>query len=169
MSSELWRRVSDAFTAMMVDARLQPEFEAAAEAFLAPGVERAPSLRTALRSGNRQAAITIARRLAVDERRELLGELLLLASRENGLILAARQLILSLPHDWLLQHLESAVEPLLERGDAEEFLRFIELYADLNKELALRLARRAAAAADPEVREVGASAIQWLPERRSSH
>ncbi len=93
--------------------------------------------------------------LNLTERMRLYGDLVFLASFAHGSIQAVRHLILSLPHDWVLQTLEQEAEPLLRGGTYDEYRRFLELYELLDRDLTLRLARRAAAHSDPDIREAG--------------
>lgn len=121
---------------------------------------KAPSIIALIRKGleqptERTAALNVAALLPVDKRRELFGDLLALASFGHGLTGEARRIILSLPRDWLLTHIEEHAEPLLAYDDYEEYRRLLELYSLIDRDLTLRLARRAAEHADPDIREAG--------------
>ena len=78
-----------------------------------------------------------------------------LASFGHGSIEAVRDLILSLPRDWVINDIEREAEPLLQKGDYDEHRRFLELYELLDADMTQRLARRAAANPDPDIREAG--------------
>ncbi|MCI0422355.1 MAG: hypothetical protein L0312_24560 [Acidobacteria bacterium] len=100
-------------------------------------------------------ALQIASQLQVEEIKQLLPQLVAVATHVCGDIVRARELLLALPHSWLLENIESAAEPLLAVGDYEDYFRFIELYELIDKELANRLARRAAESTNPEIRAAG--------------
>jgi hypothetical protein len=128
-------------------------------AFFSEGVERVPSVRRGLRGGSggmgRSAALRFFPYLTLPEKQQLFPDLVLLASVGHGSIQAVRELILSLPRDWVIERIEREVEPLLQQGDYEEYRRFLELYELLDADMTQRLARRAAANADPDIREAG--------------
>ena len=73
-----------------------------------------------------------------------------------------RVAVARLPLDWVLEHIEAVAEPLLAEGDYDNYGRMIELYGVVDRELALKLARRAMAHDDPDIRETGAHALNWL-------
>lgn len=139
--------------------------------FLADGVDRIPLLRQALRAGGieKMTALDVVPYLTISERLQLYGDLVFLASFAHGTIQAVRHLILSLPREWVLQTLEQQAEPLLRDGTYDEYRRFLELYELLDRELTLRLARRAAAHADPDIREAGEDFLEKLmPSQRDA-
>jgi len=100
-------------------------------------------------------ALEAAAMLPIEERKELLPDLVAVASYAGAHLVRAQQLILSFPIDWLIQNIEAASEPLLEYGDAEEFRRILELYSQLQPALTARLAERASTHTNPEVRPAG--------------
>jgi len=57
------------------------------------------------------------------------------------------------PHDWLLENIEQYAAPLLAYDDDEEYRRLLELYSLIDRDLTLKLARRAAEHADSDIRE----------------
>jgi hypothetical protein len=123
--------------------------------FFAEGVDRVAVLRPALRGKDRLTALHVASSLKPSERLQLFAEWVYLSSFAHGAIQVPRDMILSLPRDWVLANLEREAEPLLQEGTYEEYRRFLELYALLDRDLTLRLARRAAAHSDPDIREAG--------------
>ncbi len=128
-------------------------------AFFSEGVDRVPSMRRGLRGGSggmgRSAAIRFFPYLPLPERQQLFPDLVFLATVGHGSIQAVRDLILSLPRDWVIERIEREAEPLLQKGDYEEHRRFLELYELLDADMTQRLARRAAANPDPDIREAG--------------
>ena len=107
-------------------------------------------------------AMRLTKVLTPAELKALFPQLVALASWDHGMVQAARDRILSLPRDWVLQHIEEVAEPLLQEGDYVEYRRFLELYVQLDPELAARLARRAAAHADSDVKEAGEDFLEAL-------
>jgi hypothetical protein len=60
-----------------------------------------------------------------------------------------------LPRDWLVAHIERYAESLLGYEDYEEYRRLLELYSLIDRDPTLRLARRAAAHDDADIKEAG--------------
>jgi hypothetical protein len=62
---------------------------------------------------------------------------------------------LSRAREWGLVNHRRGAEPILEDGRNEEYRRLLELYCGVDRGLALRLANRPLAHADPEVQAMG--------------
>jgi hypothetical protein len=126
-------------------------------AFFSEGVERVPWVRHGLRSGGmgRSAALRFFSYLTVSEQEQLFPDLVFLASSAHRSIDFVRELILLLPRDWVLINIEREAEPHLGEGTYDEYRRFLELYELLDADMTQRLARRAVAHADPDIREAG--------------
>ena len=148
----VWRRLVDSHKA----------FSLASREFLSPRTDRVALVRQALRTDDRATAVFMAPHLPISEIQQLLDVWVALASHLNGFTQTARDLILRLPRDWVLERIEAVAEPLLETGTDEEYRRLLELYRLLDSELTLRLARRAAASPDRHVREVGEEFLQSM-------
>jgi hypothetical protein len=116
---------------------------------------------------DRVTALGVAALLSIEERRQLFRELLSLASFEHGFIGKVRELILSLSHEWLLANIERETESLLQNGTDEEYRRLLELYSEIDQSLTIRLAQRAAAHNDGEIREVGEYFLKKLNSKSS--
>lgn len=130
--------------------------------FLSAGNGKVETLRQALRGPGRLDALGLALRLSAEERLELFPEWVLLASWAHGSIQRAREVILSLPRDWVLAHIEQEAEQYLREGTYDEYRRFLELYVLLDGELTAKLAKRAAASQDLDVREAGEDFLEHL-------
>jgi len=128
--------------------------------FLSGDVDRVSIMRVALTGKERNTAIYIARHLSPSELKELFGELVYLASFAHGAIRSVRDLILSLPKEWILANIGRFVEPILKEGHEDEYRRILELYADLDTHLVEDLARRASKHADEDIREAGKDFLQ---------
>ncbi len=139
-------------------------FLAARMAFLAGAGDRVGVLRAALRTAaQRGAALRLVPFCSLAERQLLFDDLIRLCSVGHSDVLLCREVIRSLPRDWVLNRVERAAEPLLATGGEEEHRRLLELYADLDAGLTRRLAERAARHEDPDVREAGTDFLRRLP------
>jgi hypothetical protein len=143
--ADLWRNLVEKELAYCVASR----------AFLAQSKDRAAVVRDALRSRDRNTALGVVKSLRDEEKKELFGALVFLASSAHGSIDFVRDLILSMPRDWVLNNIEREAEPLLQEGTYDEYRRFLELYELLDAGMTQRLARRATTHPDPDVREAG--------------
>jgi hypothetical protein len=154
-SMPLWDRVVQEFIGGSAP---QP----AREEFFGPGVDRVGLIRAALRrpGGNdRMAAIALVRRMPTAEQQQLFPELVRLARAAHGPVGAVREILCRLPRPWVLERIDAEVEPVLQRGEYEDFWMLLELFEQIDPERALRLARRANDQSDPEIRELGG---EWL-------
>jgi len=111
---------------------------------------------------NRALTVDVLEYIVPDELKELLPFLLSHARSVHPYLGRVRQIILSLPKKWLVEHIDGAAEPLLQNGDDEEYRRLLELYTQIDLELTKRLALRALTSSDPNVREVGQDFIEKL-------
>jgi hypothetical protein len=157
LPDQLWRDLVEAYNA----------YTQASWRFFAEGVDRVAVFRDALRSPECKIALFLARHLNVDERQKLFPEWVYLSSIAHGGIQVARDMILSLPRQWVVEHIEREAEPLLVASDAkygfEEYRRLLELYEQLaDRELLTRLAHRAEQHPDEDVREAGADFLAKL-------
>ena len=118
---------------------------------------------------DRVTALYIARWLSADELMQVFGELVRLASFAHGSVQTVRDLLLSLPREWVLTHIEEAAEPQLHDGTYDEYRRLLELYIQLDHDLTLKLARRALMHSDPGIREAGEDFLDILPSDQAAH
>jgi hypothetical protein len=124
--------------------------------FLYHSIDRIAVLKKALQNpSERGTALRLLEYLDVEERQILFNDLVDLASVSHSDIALVRQVILSLPKDWLLANIEASAEPLLENGTYEEYRRLLELYIDVDRYVGRRLVNRALEHEDPDIREVG--------------
>jgi len=100
--------------------------------------------------------------MTIEERQQLFDDLLYLASVGHGDIALCREVMLSLPRAWVVSNIESRAQPLLTQGTDEEYRRLLELYVNLDRDLAYRLATRALQHNDADIREVGEDFIDYL-------
>jgi hypothetical protein len=131
--------------------------------FLTAEVDRVALIRQGLYADRvaQATALQMLEAMPVPERVQLFAELIDL-SLAHGLAATVRKIIRSLPRDWVLAHIEPAAEPYLREGTDDEYRRFLELYSELDRDLTAKLARRAAAHTDPDIKEAGAEFLQDL-------
>ncbi len=142
-------------------------FTGARAAFITGAADRLAVVHAALGMvPQRGTALRLLPSLSVAERQALFGELVRLASVGHADIELVRQAILSLPRDWVVANVEARAEPLLRGGTDEEYRRLLELYVQLDRDLARRLATRAAGHDDADIREAGEDFLEHLQARR---
>lgn len=150
---DIWQRLADAHI----------EYARAAQAFLAEGVDRVGIIHRALGSPHRHPAFIMLEYLKPAELIQLFDDLLGQASYAHGSIRSVRDAIKRIPRGWLLERIEEAVEPYLAAvTDDQEYRRFLELYSEIDETLTLKLARRAAAHMNSEIREAGVDFLEKL-------
>lgn len=147
----IWNRLVDSYKA----------FAAASKAFLTGNVDRVTLMHKALHGRDWGIATVMFESMQTAELQQIFPDLVFLASVSHGAIQNVRDAILSLPREWVLANIERVAEPLLEKGGYEEYRRLLELYIQLDKELARRLALRATNQQDEDIREAG---IDFLNE-----
>ena len=159
-NASLWRRLDESY-----QNGDRVAFELAVTEFRSADVDRVALMKYAFEHGYaryRATAIRLLEYLTPAELEAIFPDLVGLASWAHGGIRRVRDIILSLPRAWVLDRIEPAAEPLLARGTDEEYRRFLELYTELDHDLALRLASRAATHSDECIREVGEEFLEDL-------
>lgn len=151
----IWKRLVESHKA----------FAMASRGFLAEGVDRVKLMRDALRGQDRSTAIYMLSYLTIAELEQLFSDLVFLASFSHGAVGAIRNIILSLPREWVLATISQVAEPLLCAGTYDEYRRLLELYIELDHGLAFELARRAVEQADEDIREAGEDFLDKLREQ----
>ena len=141
-------------------------FTAARAAFMTEASDRVAVVRAALGTASqRGTALRVLRLFTVAERQDLFDELVRLASVGHADVALSREAILALPRDWVLANLDAHAEPVLRVGTYEEYRRLLELYVRLDPDLTRRLATRAAAHHDDDIREAGEDFLERLGAR----
>ncbi len=103
----------------------------------------------------RTTALYIVKSLDLKGIRDCVRELVFLSSFAHGGIDTARAALLRLPREYLVGNIPAISEQILQSGTWDEYRRMLELYETFDMDLTLRLARRAARNADPDIREAG--------------
>jgi tetratricopeptide (TPR) repeat protein len=154
-SMELWDSVVDEFGRGV----------AAPADFFRPGVDRVGLIRGALKlpgGNNRAAAVALLKKMSPEEKQFLFPELIHLARSAHGPVGAIREIICSLPREWVLERIDAQVEPILRNEEYDDYWMFLELYEKLDPTRAVKLARRAAGSADAAIRELGLESLANL-------
>ena len=152
-ADEIWRKLE----------LVHAPFRQAVEAFLACTEEQRVEAIRSNYQGNRPLAILLLSEfMLVEDLEELLPFLLSHAESIHGYLWAFRSIILRIPRDWLVAHIEEVAEPYLLNGDDGTYRRFLELYLDIDASLARRLAERAQASSDADTREAGTDFMEKI-------
>ncbi len=152
--SAVWRNLADSHHAYL----------AARGDFFEEGVDRVMLLHTAIRSvSDTAAAVAILPRLDLMQLSLLFDDLVFL-SLSHRYTFVARDLIASLPREWVVARIEEAVEPHLRDGTYDEYRMILGLYSGFDRALTGRLEDRAAAHADEDIREAGEESLATLAE-----
>lgn len=114
------------------------------------------------RPGERPYALDLVPLLKEEERKQLFPDLVSLAGSYDSSMGIARNLILELPRQWVLEIVEETSEPLLRDGTYEEYRGLLQLYLELDQSLTYKLARRAAEHSDPDIKEAGDDFLEEL-------
>lgn len=145
-NAALWRRLCDSENAF-VQARMD---------FLRHCKDRTEVLRAALHNPSRRGtALRLMDFLSVEEIQSVFDDLVDLASVAHSDLLLTRQVLLTLPREWLAEHVEASAEPVLRQGGGEEYRRLLELYYEIDQDLTRRLAERALKSRNRDVRAAG--------------
>jgi hypothetical protein len=152
-TADLWRQVADAHRAWG-----QAQLD-----FFAPDVDRVAALQAAIRRpADRAAALALVPRLSVAEKMDLLPAWVDLARCAHSYFHTAWEVIASLPRDWALARIEPLVAAILANEAADDYWMFLQLYEQLDHDLAVRLANRALGHGDPDIQELGRDALERL-------
>jgi hypothetical protein len=113
---------------------------------------------------NPRLVIDVLEQLNPEDLKALLPFLIEHTRSVHGHLQTLRRLFLLLPNRWLVENVEPAVEPWLQTGDDEYYRRFLELYYLIDRKLTHRLAERAVASNNPDVRDAGTDFLKRLEE-----
>ena len=154
--TEVWQRLVES----------QKEFNSASRMFLSSDIDRVSLMREKLYSLDRDTAFYFLPYLKEEELMQIFDILVPLASTAHSSVGRVKEAILSLPHDWIIKKIEQLVEPLLIDGTDDEYRRFLELYFELDKDLTLKLAHRAAQHTDLHIKEAGEDYLEIFEKRQ---
>lgn len=94
-------------------------------------------------------------RLKAEELKDLFDRLLGAACQTSNLIAFAIPILLRLPKQWLLEHLDTRIEPFMSKYQSEAYIATIEIYKRLDLGKALEWTKKAATSTDPHIKQVG--------------
>jgi hypothetical protein len=103
--------------------------------FFRPGVDRVALIQGALKlpgGKNRAAAVALLQKMSLEEKQSLFPELIHLARSVHGPTGAVREIILSLPREWVLERIDAQVEAILRNEEYDDYWMFLELYEKLD-------------------------------------
>lgn len=123
---------------------------------------RVQLIKSALKSKDRAAAIYLLQYLDDSDLVLLFEEIVFLVSFSHGALATMRKTILAMPRDWVLKNIEGVAEKFLENGTYDEYRRFLELYIELDQNMAYRLAQRARQSRDSDIKEAGEDFLSKL-------
>ena len=132
------------------------------ELFALDKMDRVQLIKHALRSQDRSAAIYVLQHLDNSDLVLLFDELVFLASFSHGALLAIRKTIIAMPRDWVISNINKVAMQFLENGTYDEYRRFLELYIELDHDMAFRLAQSASQSQDADVKEAGDDFLRKL-------
>jgi hypothetical protein len=108
-----------------------------------------------LKPDERYVALAVAKSFTPDELKGIFQNLVLTASWAHAHTGTARALVLKIPRDCVLQHIQPVIDSILATDDPDEFRRMMELAQELDRALLLRICKRAVNHPNPEIREAG--------------
>ncbi len=169
----LWSDVIQSYMNLSEGIMSKEEFDLARRSFLSNSQERSAILKSYLGSeppgdygdtGTR-VAIGMVQELTEEELKSLLPQLIYrmcnLRLRSLDFIRAP---LLSLPHQWLADHVEEAADLVLQTGLEVECGILLAFCRKVDLGLYQRVARKAAQSTDQEVRELGRNALEQVGE-----
>jgi hypothetical protein len=124
---------------------------------------RVKMVKHLLSLNRRDIAFSLLRSFAItpakEEIKQLFDTIMIYASYQNGFYKVAQSLILSLPKEWLIEHIETAANKILadENAGYIEYGFILDIYGQIDKKLADDFANRAKNHADSDIRDLGES------------
>ena len=125
-----------------------------------PKDQRLEAMKVGYRNNRPLVVLLLLYLVEVPDLQELLPFLLSNVVSIHRYLFALRHAILRIPRDWLVEHVEEAAEPILKEGDDETFRRLLELYIEIDRALAYRLAERATKSTDADTRDAGSDFLE---------
>jgi hypothetical protein len=149
----LWRNLVEA----------ERDFFTARHGFVTEADDRVGIIQQALhKPSERGAALRVLLSRPIPESQALFDDLVQLASVGHADLRLCQELIVRMPRSWVLSKIEASAERLLSEGTDEEYRRLLELYFQLDNDLTMRLASRAASHRDENISEAGRDFLRLL-------
>ena len=138
-------------------------YQQANQAFFQNCQDRLAVIKKALHHPTqRKTALDFCGYLTLEERQSLLDDLVALASVGHSDIEQVRQIILSLPQNWLLNNIENSANQILGKATDEEYRRLLELYVKIHISITRKLIKQALNSDDLDICEVGQDFDDYL-------
>lgn len=135
--------------------RSEAEFVSSRMRFVQEAKDLEACLRGALaKPSQRGVALRLLLGLDVEVKKALFSDLVNLLSVAHSDITLAKQVVLQIPSEWVIEEIGDPVSTLLESGGGEEYLRIGEFLAELDKSLLIEHLRRASSHNDSAVRDI---------------
>jgi hypothetical protein len=141
------------------------KFSQSLKEFFAKDVDRVSMIRNAMQRGELAPAFYVLKHMPTSELVQLFEELVKF-STAHGYAGTAREIILSLPREWILANIESTITPLLGEGVDDDYRRILELLFEVDRELAMKYAQKATQHQDPTIQEVGRDFIEIMDDNK---
>jgi hypothetical protein len=141
----LWRRLAGAHQAWI----------SAQADFFTKDVDRVRLLRWALANDDELTAFSLARKLHFQELMSLFDVWVYWAANSQSYIEVTHEIIKSLPRSWVIENIEPIVEPIVKRNDYHLYMMIFALYREIDRDLTLRLAKRALTHPESRVQSLG--------------
>lgn len=146
LDDNIWQRLVNA----------ENEYEQAKWYFFKHCSDVLGTLRKALHIPYRRGTtLRLIKHLNIEDHKALLHDLVEEASIGHSDIQLVRDVILSLPNEWLREHIEAPIQKVLSNGGEEEYRRLIELCISIDSNLVERLSKQALAHSNEDIKEVG--------------
>jgi hypothetical protein len=131
-----------------------------------PKAEIVALLQKALNSPReRLHALRLLKIMRDEDREALMPDLLALATWQNQVTELAKELVFSVPREWLRGNFLQCAQPLLNGLDHQEMWGLLEICSQLDPQMGLDLARRFATHANPDIRDASESFISKLESK----
>lgn len=143
-------------------------FSKSLKEFFSKDVDRVTIIRDAFRRGEIAPSLYVLKHMPTSESVQLFEELVKI-STAHGYAGAAREIIFSLPREWVLSNIEFAIEPLLTEGIDDDYRRILELLIDLDHELTMKYVQMAIGHPKKEIQEVGQDFKERIDESKSEN
>lgn len=141
------------------------KFSRTLKEFFSDDIDRVAVLRQAFQRGEIATALYVAPYMPASELTQLFEQLVHI-STAHGYAGIAREIILSLPREWVLSNIERTINFLLAKGFADDYRRILELLFELDYELTRKYAQKAIDHPDEEVQEAGQDFLERMGDSR---
>jgi hypothetical protein len=117
--------------------------------------DRVSLFQKAFHNSDRNLGLMLLKYLDQEELISLFSDLIYLSSFAHGGLVYMRDVIKTLPKEWVVDNIEEVAEKYLLNGDYETYRCLLGLFFEVDKGITLRLAMKAASSTDINVREAG--------------